>query len=420
MNIILSNYRYFISGGPEKYLFNVKHELEKRGCGVYPFSVKSKRNLKSEYESAFMSPLGSDDGAAYFHEYKKDFKTISKILSRQFYSLEGRRKARELAQKTKPDAAYVLHFLNKMSPSIIDGFKDAGIPVVLRISDFGLICPQAHLFQGDAICEECVGGGFFPAIKKKCVKNSRVGSIIKFLAWNLHKSLDVYNKVDAFIFPSEFTRKKYMEAGFPGEKSICIPTFINAAEAAPTHSQSDSILYFGRLNKEKGVHLLVNAYAEINIKKPKLVIIGDIRNNEYADNLMERSSANIEFHDFMAKEKLSKFINDSLFTVVPSLWYDNLPNVVLEAYSFGKPVIAPNHGCFPELVKHQKTGLLFEWGDENDLREKMELALNNRAETVEMGKNARDLVLAEHSPEKHLAKLLDVFSLVGGHDLGNI
>lgn len=68
MKIVLVNYRYFISGGPERYFFNIKEMLERNGHKVIPFSVKSSRNLPSDYERYFLDVV---DDEVYFAQSKK-------------------------------------------------------------------------------------------------------------------------------------------------------------------------------------------------------------------------------------------------------------------------------------------------------------------------------------------------------------
>ena len=80
MRVLIVNYRYFISGGPEKYMFNIKSVLEKNGHEVIPFSIKSNKNVKTEYEKYFVEPIGGRD-VVYFDEVKIDTSiTIEKYL----------------------------------------------------------------------------------------------------------------------------------------------------------------------------------------------------------------------------------------------------------------------------------------------------------------------------------------------------
>ena len=130
MKIILVNYRYFISGGPERYYFNIKEILERNGHVVIPFSVKNSRNFSSDYETYFLDRL--DDEVYFAHSNKKSMKVILKSFSRMFYSFEAKRKFRQLLTDTNPDLVYIMQYHNKISPSIIDAAKNLGIGCVMK------------------------------------------------------------------------------------------------------------------------------------------------------------------------------------------------------------------------------------------------------------------------------------------------
>lgn len=408
LKIILSNYRYFVSGGPERYLFSIKELFENNAIEVFPFSVKSTKNVATKWENYFLSPITSDD-SVYFHEYKKDFTTLIKVMERCFYSPEGFFKARKYAKEVKADIIYSLHFMNKMSPSIIDGFKSVRIPVIVRLSDFGLICPQALMFCKDNICESCISGSIVNCSRNKCVQNSFFGSFLKALALNFHKLIGSISRIDAFVCPSKFTKQKYIEAGFPEDKFHFIPSFINTTDIEPNYSHDEYILYFGRLIKEKGVHVLLEAYKLIDVKKPKLIVIGNIGSSKYGQALKKNYSHYAEFIDFIPKDKLYQFIRNAMFVVVPSVWYDNMPNVVLESFAHGKAVIASRQGCFPEIIKENHTGLLFEPGNANALADKLNWAIQYPDAMIEMGKNAREYTEQSCSAELHFSRLMELF-----------
>jgi hypothetical protein len=103
MKIIIVNYRYFVSGGPERYLFNIMALLQENGHEVIPFSVKSLHNKPSEYEPFFLDPIGAGK-EVYYREYdKSDIRTIMKSASRMFYSFEARKRLDRLIKNVKPD-----------------------------------------------------------------------------------------------------------------------------------------------------------------------------------------------------------------------------------------------------------------------------------------------------------------------------
>ena len=160
MKIILVNYRYFISGGSERYLFNVKALLEKNGHTVIPFSVKHKLNSCSEYDKYFISPLGKGDLTYFSESDKTSFNQIFKFFSRMFYSFEARKKFRKLIIDTNPDLVYVLQYQNKLSPSFIGVAKKHNLPVIQRVSDFGHICANQlfYNYRLNSVCDTMSGG----------------------------------------------------------------------------------------------------------------------------------------------------------------------------------------------------------------------------------------------------------------------
>ena len=258
MKIVLVNYRYFISGGPERYYFNIKEILEQNGHEVIPFSIKSSRNLLHDYDQYFLDIV---DDEVYFAQAKKSLKVVLKSFSRMFYSFEAKRKFESLLKATQPDLVYIMQYHNKISPSIIDAARNLHIPVIHRISDFQYMCPNA-LFYNDTkgVCEDCLKGKRWSCVKYKCVLNSTVYSGIKMVAKWLHDAMKVTKKIDAFVVPSSFTLKKLNEYGIPMNKLNHIPTFFNLKESDPEVKYEPFVLFVGRIEKQKGLMTLVKTF----------------------------------------------------------------------------------------------------------------------------------------------------------------
>jgi glycosyltransferase involved in cell wall biosynthesis len=325
--------------------------------------------------------------------------------------LEAAIKARSFARLFPADLVYSLQFLNKMSPAVLDGFRLSGLPVVLRISDFGLICPESHLYDGRKACTDCIHGNFLHGVKKQCVMDSLSASLVRAAALTLHRVLGCRSRISAFVFPSRFTLERFAEAGFPEAKLHHVPTPVDVRNTEPKPCSNGPILFFGRVSPEKGVHHLLEAYRNLPEGKPPLVIVGTLGKTDYIDNLVSEYREAV-FYEFLPREQLACHIQNAFCVVIPSVWYDNLPNVLIEAYAHGKPVIAPAHGCFLELVKDGETGLLYEAGNQGALQEKLSWALANSAAMMQMGKKGRKLVEEDFAPEKHYKKLLSIFESV--------
>ncbi|MCQ2194722.1 MAG: glycosyltransferase family 4 protein [Paludibacteraceae bacterium] len=407
MKIALVNYRYFISGGPERYYFNIKEILEKNGHQVIPFSIKSSRNEKTPYDEFFLDVV---DDEVYFAKAKKTLPVILKSFTRMFYSFEAKTKFKALLQQEKPDLVYIMQYHNKISPSIIDAARSLNVPVVHRISDFQYMCPNA-LFYNDAVgvCEDCLKGKWTSCVKYKCVLNSSVYSGLKIAAKKLHDCMNVKDKIDAFVVPSSFTLSKLEQYGIKPSKLNHIPTFFNMKEADPQVEYKPFALFVGRIEKQKGLFTLIKAFegTDFNLK-----IIG-FSNNGYENELksyLEGKKHNIEFLGKMDFEQIVPYLKSCLFTVVPSEWYDNFPNVILESFAYKKAVVATDFGSLPELVREGETGSLFKYADEVNFRQKVQDLFSNPQKAVDMGNLAYERVCTQYSPEVHYESLMNLFN----------
>lgn len=409
MKIALVNYRYYVSGGPERYMFNIKDILEQHEHTVFPFSIKSSKNVPCEYEQYFLKTV---DDSTYFAESKKSIKNVLKSFTRMFYSFEAKKIFGNFLDKYKPDLVYIIHYHNKISPSIIDAAKKRNIPVIHRISDFQYMCPNA-LFYNDkvGVCEDCLHKRRLSCIKNKCVMNSRVLSAIKLGAKILHDFLGTTKKINAFVVPSEFTLKKLNEFGIPQKKLNHIPTFFNLKQTADKITYEPYFLFVGRIEKQKGLQTLIDAFTNTDLK---LKIIG-FSNNGYEEELKKNLNGKKHHIEFLGRktfEEIEQYLKTCLCTIVPSEWYDNFPNTILESFAYKKPVIATNFGSLPELVKDRETGLLFKYRDTNDLIQKCNELVNHPDKAIEMGLKAYKTIESVYSAEKHYSTLIKVFQKV--------
>ncbi len=413
LRIALVNYRYFVAGGPERYLFNIKKALEKRGHTVIPFSVQNSRNQKSEYERLFLSPIGKGD-EVYFSDYKKNASDYLKGFGRMVYSLEAKKVFKRFLHEVKPDIVYILYFQNKISCSIVDVAYSMKIPVVQRISDYSLLAPCDHLYDQSrrVICEKCLKSrGLLNALENRCVYNSVVYSAVKSVALCVQKMRKTSQKISKYIFPSVFTRGKFLENGFEQEKSVHIQTPFDL-----TNLRNDLkieyepfALYIGRIDPDKGLETLLDAFVET---KFQLKIIGFSSTVGYESILKERLKGKrhqIEFLGKMDFPSIQTYLAKCLFTVVPSEWYDNLPNTLLESYAFGKCVVATDIGSLSEAVENGKTGFLFQYRNSLDLMQKCIRLFNERGLAAQMGTNALKKIQTFYSMEIHVKKLEKVF-----------
>lgn len=173
MRIIIANYRYFIAGGPEKYMFKFMEAAQEMGVEVIPFSVNNPQNESTPYSKYFAKPRSNQ---LMYADTKRSMGNAIGMLRATIWNYDAEHKLRKLIRDTKPDAVYILHEINHLSPSIIRAAKKEGVRVVHRISDFFMFCPKYDFLCENEICESCLHGDYSKAIEKRCVKGSNLGT----------------------------------------------------------------------------------------------------------------------------------------------------------------------------------------------------------------------------------------------------
>ena len=398
-------------------MFNLINQLSENNHEIIPFSIYYSQNKKTEYSKYFVSPLGSQD-EVYFDDQKMTPKTLLKTLSRLFYSKEVERSVSKLVDETQPQIAYVLHYLRKLSPSLLVGLQKKKIPIIVRLSDYAMICPQSHCLRENQPCTLCVAASLKNSIKHRCIKNSKPASILNAMATWFHNSKDYFSLIDQFVTTNSFMYQKMLESGWPEDKLTCIPTFTDIKKLSHSENflKNNYICYIGRIENLKGIHILIDAFIKMKKRTKNDVVlkIAGTGSGAYLSELKNKirnydMESCIQFVGQLDILAISKFLGKALFSVVPSLCFENLPNSILESYSCGTPVFASDIGSLSGCVKEGVTGVLFKCGDVNDLADKLEFYLNNQSLLPEMAVNSRREALDKYAPEVHIASLEKLF-----------
>ena len=400
MRVLQVNKFFYYKGGSERVFFDTVSLLRAKGHEILTFSMRQPQNLHSSEEEYFVSEV----------DFKKGGLTKQVTNSmRLLYSLEARRKLEDLIRKERPQLAHLYNIYHQISPSILHSLKKFGIPVVMSLYDFKVVCASYLMLQGGKPCEECKGGKYYRCLMNSCVKGSRLKSLISALEMHLHHDLlGIYRYVDYFISPSLFLKHKVKEMGFNG-KVINLAYSIDCSDYIPQYQwQEDSIVYFGRLSPEKGLFTILEAVKEN--KNLNLKIIGDGPIKEALIKKAEEDGLdNVNFLGYKPENQMRQEIGKAKFVIMASECYENYPRSVMEAFALGKPVIGSNIGGIPELVREGETGLLFNPGDAKELSSKIDHLNKKPQEIIAMGVNARRFVEEKLGPEVYYQKLMDVY-----------
>lgn len=410
MRIIIANYRYFVAGGPEKYMFKFIEAAQKMGIEVIPFSVNNPQNEETPYKEYFAKPRSKQ---LMYADTKKSIGNMIGMVRSIVWNYDAEHRLRKLIRDTKPDAVYILHEVNHLSPSIIRAAKKEGIRVVHRISDFFMFCPKYDFLCEDDICEACLHGNYSKAIEKKCVKGSKVGTLLRVFAMKLYAATKVFDDVDHFICTCEFSKNKLIEGGIAPKRIECIPTFIDSSSITPSYKNDHYFLFLGRMAHQKGTIYAIAAMKYLKNTDFVLKITGNISESEEDQKIWKyivnnKLEEKIVFTGFKQGKELDDLIDRSTAIVCPAIWYENMPNTVIESYAHGKPVVASKIGCFSDIVLDNETGVLFELKNSKELAEKLMKFVENEGLSQKLGEKARIYCEEKFDEKTHMDKVLSL------------
>lgn len=410
MRIIVANYRYFVAGGPEKYMFKFIQAAQKRGVEIIPFSVSNPQNMETPYSQYFAKPRSKQ---LMYADTKKSLANYWGMLRSTIWNYDAQRRLRKLIRDTKPDAVYILHEINHLSPSIIYAAHKEGVRVVHRISDFFMFCPKYDFLCENEICEACLHGNYKKAIKRSCVKGSKVGTCLRVLAMKLYKATKVFDDVDQFICTCEFSKSKLIEGGVSEERITCVPTFIDVTAIKPCYEHDHYFLFLGRMAHQKGTIYAIQAMEYLKDTDYVLKITGLISESKEDQELWKYIQEHglekkIVFTGFKHGFELEVLISRAVCIVCPAIWYENMPNTVIEAYAYGKPVVASRIGSLAEIVVDGETGYLFSMKDAREMSIQLKRMVDDETLCGRLGRNARNKCEQVYNEESHMNAILKI------------
>ena len=325
------------------------------------------------------------------------------------WSKRSYREFRRTLQQTKPDIVHLHNIFYLLTPSVYQAAHDEGVPVIQTQHNFRPLCANALFFRNNEVCEKCLtASSFWPAVRYRCFKDSFFMSVVMAKMLAVHKRKETWvTQVDHYIALSEFSRQKYITAGIPADKISVKPNFVSRS-LPPQKNNSSYALYAGRLSEEKGITFLLQAWNAIKDVELKVVGSGPLAGELKAFSL-DRNMNQVSFAGYLSEAKLNDTIQGAQFVVVPSLCYENFPRIIVEAYSFGIPVLASRLGSVAELVKDGQTGLTFNPADKGDLAQKVKWLKDHPQERQAMGQKARQIYEEKFTAKKNYEVLMAIY-----------
>lgn len=398
MKILMVNKFLYPNGGSETYIFKLGEYLESQGHEVQYFGMEHEGRCVGNHAEAYTTDMD-------FHGGSK----LSKITYpiKTIYSSEARKKIRLVLEDFKPDVVHLNNFTYQITPSVILEIKKWSkqtrhrCKIVFTAHDYNLVCPN-HMCNNPNThenCEKCLGGHPMNCVKGKCIHGSTAKSVVGTMEAMFWKMKGTYKYIDSVICCSEFMKTKMDTNPIFANKTIALHNFIDKVEWKETEKK-DYVLYFGRFSEEKGIGTLIKVCEEL--PDVQFIFAGTGPLEEEINGI-----SNIENLGFQKGEALERLIREARFSIYPSEWYENCPFSVMESQMYGTPVLGADIGGIPELISVEKTGELFESGNAEELKKKIQCLWNDKDKLKEYSENCKEISF--DTIEEYCEKLIKIY-----------
>jgi len=334
----------------------------------------------------------------------------------------------------RPDILHETYLLAGLSVDFVKIARDAGAKVVVTLTDFLPICLRGQLLdyrgelcsgpETDYKCSKCVW--MVKRMRKGIFETVRIGLLhVGPVAWLARRIIarlisgrrrdirNALNRADAIIAPTLALRDEYVKWGLRPEKMQRLGYGIDAKPFAQFKRAPSDVVRFGFIGQalpHKGLHVLLKAAEMIKDKRFQVVVFAGTDlpgSREYMDGLKEMMSrGHVSWRGTFPFDKIADAYAEFDALVVPSLWYENSPLVVLYAQQSRTPLIVSDFGGLTEFVRDSETGLVFEPGNEKALAQAMSRFIGKPSLCAEMA--AR--IAPPPGIEENAARVMEIYA----------
>jgi glycosyltransferase involved in cell wall biosynthesis len=382
MKILVAHNRYQQAGGEDTVVAEEVRMLRERGQSVHQY-VAENDSITDTWQQIVAA-------------------------TRSFYSRLASQEIEKLLATFRPDILHVHNFFPSISPAIFFAARKYGVPVVQTLHNYRLLCANAMLLRDGRPCEDCSVGNFFlPGVVHGCYRGSRTGSAVVGTSTFVHAALGTWsNRIDRYIALTQFAARKFGRGRLPAERIRIKPNF--APDRGYGQGQGGFALYVGRLSSEKGIKTILAADDSGYLPIP-IHIVGDGPLRVDVERACARPGSRLIYLGQMSRVQVIEQMQNAIVLLVPSLWYEGFPMAIVEALSFGLPIIASRIGGLPEIVQDGHSGLLFEPGDPAALIKTLCAFIKDTGRIRTMRRASRSHFDDYYSEQKNYETLIEIY-----------
>ena len=322
-----------------------------------------------------------------------------RTASNAIWSTKEASNVRRLIARHEPEIVHVHNVFPRLSPSVIRAAATDGIPVLVTLHNFRLMCLPATFLRDGKLCEACAGHIPWRGVAHGCYRSSRPASVALAASLTLHRASQTYGKVTLFLAVSEFVRRKHVEYGFDGGR---IRVKSNFSWPQPRRQGPGThFLTLGRLSPEKGIDTAFAAVAG----RGALTVIGDGPERARLEAIATEEAS---FVGSVAPDLVTDYLTHARALLVPSRCYEGAPRSIIEAFASGIPVIASHMGGMAELVQDDVNGFLVPADEPRAWRAAVDRLLDD-AVSARLGDGAYATWVERFSPAEATRQLESVY-----------
>jgi glycosyltransferase involved in cell wall biosynthesis len=442
---VIHQFPPFSSQGSEVYCFHLAQQLS-RTEDVRVFHIsnplrRERRGLRRATHAGLPIYHCIDGGA-----YTRLATWPNQLLQSSF---------QEALDEMRPEVVHFHSYLS-LGDRLVSRARASGASIVYTLHDYGLICPNALLLRDDGHTCGKNHGEFFqdccpllirtaaperhspplqarlPSLTRwqmfsrqqrnpllhgllssaiagatRLIGDPRTTDTAAKRSFFLDRSREIFREVDLFIAPSRFLLERYVNCGLPADRIVYMRNGMRqlTAPARGPRSGPLRIGYIGSLHPQKGVELLLEAFRGVT-GSATLHVHGSVFSSPISESYWQRISENagerVTFHGAYDNDNVGDILADLDLIVVPSLWFENSPLTIQEAFMARIPVITADVGGMAELVQHGVNGLHFRLGDALDLQARLQQVVDRPEALSELQRG----IPAVPGIEQHAAAML--------------
>lgn len=310
----------------------------------------------------------------------------------------------------RPDVVHAHNTFPLLSPAVLWAAHRRAA-TLLTLHNYRLVCPAAIPLRRGATCTLCIDSQSpWPAVRHGCYRGSRLATLPIAFSHALHKKLGTWSKtVHRFIALTKFQATVMADGGLPSNRIVVKPNFLPSPPAPPPYPlRPQRVAFLGRLSVEKGVLPLIQAWRIMGKSAPPLDIIGD---GPLRASLETQSQGlPITYRGQQPPAAAQTYLTNSRLLVLPSLWFEGLPMVILEALATGTPIAVSQVGALPELTHQGSCGFSFLANDPASLAAAILSAWAAPARLEKMHHACLATYKSKYTPTSNLDQLVAIYN----------